>query len=532
MLPRRISRRAFLIGVASAAATIAGCNVRNQTRQLRDQIQDLFRPSLKVSGLNSLDQADTFDVCIIGSGPAGAVLGKDLVDHGLRTVILESGPNLQAAADERLKGLEVYHNTGEIEYPIAASRVRGLGGTSNIWTGRCSRLHPLDFERNAYTPADAQWPITYADLEPYYDRAETTLRVHGDTLSQYHAPRKRGLPLPSQSDLTALKELMQGIGITVDDSPTSTGIRSEDGPIRVAADLLPLFTDSRNALLVSGVTATRLIVGPDGQIDGVEVQNLDREARVVKARAYVVACGALESARLLLLSRSAAFPNGIGNNHDQVGRYFMEHPNIILTGTIPGLKSPPFNQVGRSHQFYDEFKQQGFGSAILIFYWNPSRPEKFRVGATLEMRPLAENRVTLARDLVDYYGNPAAELSLGFSPDDVSALDHTRSVIRDIFARLGAEEIEEGEISWSHHHMGTCRMGDDPLTSVVDRNLRVHDVPNLYVAGSAAFVTGGAAHPTLAITALCHRLADHLVARLGGTAEMIRGPEFEYRAAG
>jgi choline dehydrogenase-like flavoprotein len=109
-----------------------------------------------------------FEVCIIGSGPAGSVLGKALVDNGIRTVILESGHDSNKKyKDPRLSALDVYRSSGTIAYPVAVSRSRALGGTTNIWTGRCSRLHPIDFEKNAYTPDDASWPITYNELEPY-----------------------------------------------------------------------------------------------------------------------------------------------------------------------------------------------------------------------------------------------------------------------------------------------------------------------------------------------------------------------------
>jgi choline dehydrogenase-like flavoprotein len=170
--------------------------------------------------------------------------------------------------------------------------------------------------------------------------------------------------------------------------------------------------------------------------------------------------------------------------------------------------------MGRCHQYYDEFKQQGFGSVLLVFYWDPQQPDKFRTAVTMEMSPLAENRVVLASDLQDYFGSPVTELSLGFSEKDIQTIEHTRSLIQRIYADLGVQgEIEEEEAThWSHHHIGTCRMGDNPETSVVDRNLRVHESPNLYVAGSSTFVTSGAAHPTLAIAALSHRLAEHLTA--------------------
>lgn len=485
-------------------------------------------PKPLARSLSAVESSGSFDVCIIGSGPAGAVLAQELVQKGFRTVILESGqdPNT-GPVDARIQQLEVYRNSGNVEYPVASTRVRGLGGTSSVWTGRCERLHPLDFEKNLYTPGGAAWPATYAELEPYYERAEKTLRVRGGVPSKYHPPRSNPIQLPSDLDLSGLKALMSEADVVVEESYTSIGFshsekwrllpvgKEKKGPIRVAHDLLPGLSASPHTALVAGVTVTRLIPDARGRIVGVETRSLDGNVKIIQARVYVVACGAIESARLLLLSTSKEFPNGIGNNHDLVGRFFMEHPNVTFSGKIrprPNTRTSSY-ELGRSHQFYDEFKRQGLGSVLLVFGHQLGRAE-LRIGATVEMLPSASNRVTLAPDLKDLFGNRAANVSLTFTEQDLKTLDRARSLIRKIYAAVGAENVEEAEISWSHHHMGTCRMGDNPKTSVVDGNLRVHESPNLYVAGSAAFVTGGASQPTVTLTALSHRLGDHLAARL------------------
>jgi choline dehydrogenase-like flavoprotein len=475
--------------------TVTGCSLRPAPNLTAGDLEDL------------LAQTAPFDVCIIGSGFAGAVLGQDLAAQGLRTVILESGMSLKAA-DERVKGLEVYQNSGNTNYPVAATRVRALGGTSSAWTGRCARFHPLDFEQNTYTPADAPWPISYADIEPYYERAEQTLRVGGAKLSQYHAPRKADLPLPGRNKLGDLQALAQSVGITIDDSPTSVGLYNEKGPIRVETDFLPKFVESPNALLISGVTATRLRAAADGTIEGVEVKSLDQATGVVKARTYIVASGAVESARLLLLSRSDAFPSGIGNANDLVGRFFMEHPALSFSGNLKNRPAPRNSQIGRSHQFYEEFKREGFGSPILVFYLN--KDQTFKIVASMEIAPTAENRVTLSPDLKNAFGDPAAHLEFSFSERDQRSFDHARATVAKIMADLGVTDMQETPITWGHHHMGGARMGTNAETSVVAPNLRVHGTTNLYVASSATFVTSGASHPTLLITALCHRLSEHL----------------------
>ena len=373
-----------------------------------------------------------------------------------------------------------------------------------MWSGRSPRLHPIDFERNPYTPQNASWPISYPDIEPYYEPAEITLGVRGDKLSGFHAPRKNDLP-GSVSSIADLKALLKNIGITLDQTPTSS-VSEGPGPVRVSRDLRPQFTESTGATLMSGQTVTALVSGADGQITAARVQSLDRSTTTVAAHNFVITCGALESARLLLLSRSEVFPSGIGNTSGIVGRYFMEHPNVTFRGTAPNDR---IINIARSHQFYESFKHRGLGSVILRF-WGLGEPRQLIIGATVEMEPLAENRISLADGISDHLGNPGLDLSLRFTGRDNQTLKEVRTLIRDIYGNLGVRDISEGEMSWSHHHLGGCRMGDDPNTSVTNPNLRVHDSPNLYVVGSSVSVTGGASHPTLAITALSHRLADHL----------------------
>jgi glucose dehydrogenase len=134
----------------------------------------------------------SYDVCIIGSGPAGTLLGTTLAGHGVRTLILESGRGLVAwLTDQRLRSLADYEYTGDTNYPLALTTSRILGGNSNFWTGRCERLHPSDFENHPYTPPENPWPIGYADLDPYYDVAERLLRVRGGVRTRF-AHRARG----------------------------------------------------------------------------------------------------------------------------------------------------------------------------------------------------------------------------------------------------------------------------------------------------------------------------------------------------
>jgi choline dehydrogenase-like flavoprotein len=168
-----------------------------------------------------------------------------------------------------------------------------------------------------------------------------------------------------------------------------------------------------------------------------------------------------------------------------------------------------------SWQLYDELKKEKLGGAILEFMYMP-KESAIRVGAVIEMKPRATNRVTLSSTSRDVHGAPAAQLSIALTEDEPKAWRRVQAAGRRVADKLTGARFVAGppEAGWCHHHMGACRMGLNPATSVVNRDLRLHEVDNLYVAGSASFVTGGVGSPTLLLTALSIRLADHLASRI------------------
>lgn len=488
--------------------------------------------------IRTLDATEPYDVCIIGSGFAGTVLGMSLVNSGVRTLILESGGSLgRWFVDRRLKELAAYEVSGDTNYPTERTKARARGGNSNFWTGRCERFHPSDFAKHAYTPPDNPWPLTYEEIEPYYEEAEETLRVRGGALSEYMPPRKKALPIPARTDISSLKSLLAREGVTVDDSPTATP-RKALRFFRVQNELLPRFLSSSHGTLVSGVTVTRLLVDDSRRVAGAEVRTLDGSMKIARARIYVVACGGIETPRLLLLSRSSIFPTGIGNTYDRVGRGFNEHPGVNFYGEIGHSWNTiyPRHEVGRSHQFYDHLRREGLGSVLFVMIqsWvfpnhlmptselirdfirvvgRINRPTLY-IGNIVEMLPRDENRVTLSENRKDCFGNLIAHLTFNFSEEDRRTLDRTRELIRKMFNDLRVDNVREAALTFSRHHLGTCRMGDNPKTSVTDRNLRVHECPNLYLGGCETFATGTGMPPVLTIVALAHRLSRELVTRL------------------
>jgi glucose dehydrogenase len=495
--------------------------------------------------MNALDVSEPYDVCIIGSGPAGTIVGTSLAERGVRTLLLESGTNLlQWLFDQRLRRLARYEFTGDTEYPLKNTRARTLGGTSNFWTGRCTRFHVSDLAPNPYTPVGNPWPITYDEMDPYYEKAERSLRVRGGDFSEYVPPRGNPLPIPPKANTNRLKALLADVGVTVDSSPTAVprkGLRF----FRVQKEILPGFLSSPLGTLVTGANVTRLNTDREGRIVEAEVSTLDGLRKTARAKIFVVACGGIETPRLLLHSRSREFPNGIGNAGGMVGRGFNDHPAVNFLAEIRHMRNTlsPLGTIARSHQYYDALRSEGLGGILLVFrqalifpHHNlplmglsrmaniPRAPlniisrlakPTLYIGATIEMKVSDSNRVVLSDRMKDRFGDPMAHLIFHYAEEDLRTLERARELIRSIYRKLGATGVREVGISWSRHHMSACRMGDDPGTSVVDRHLRVHESPNLYLCGSEVFVTGGAMQPCLTISALAHRLADHLAARIG-----------------
>jgi choline dehydrogenase-like flavoprotein len=449
---------------------------------------------------------------VVGSGPAGALLALELAERGVRTLLLEGG-----AASVRHDSPEdedfPVSRVAPIPYPVDSTRFLGDGGTSNLWSARCPRFQPFDFDpANPYVPAEAPWPITYADIEPYYDRAERQLAVAGGPGSRYSPPRSRPLPSDAERAAGCLEGLLGEAGWATEMAPVSHAAR-------IARTHLPRFVDTPSGQFVRNTRVVEILSDPGGRISGLRAR-AGTETTIVRARYYVLACGGIETPALLLRSRTHEFPNGIGNTSDQVGRHFMEHLGIEV-GTIHLASAPAClpstYQDAISWQLYEEFKQSGLGAAIFEFGLLAPEPA-IRISAVLEMTPQSDNRVLLAPGGGEAAGQ-AASLTLSLTDRDRSTWRRAKAVGPRLAASLKSAKFMEGPVNggWCHHHMGACRMGRDAKTSVVDPDLKVHGTENLFVAGSAAFVTGGVGSPTLLLTALSIRLADHLASKLGVT---------------
>lgn len=515
------------------------------------------------------------EVGIVGAGAAGGILALELARRGIDVVVLEAGPRhdfaRRADAVRRylrredpwptsLPGLDRHTVSGTMPYQLAGRRVRGVGGSTLYWEGYALRMHASDFRlRSTYGLAD-DWPVAYGDLEPYYAAAETGLGVAGAADDPWASPRSRPFPLPafafSYSD-AKFARAGQSLGIPLQHLPQARNSIAYGGRsqcracgtcqacptgAKASVDLthVPQAEATGRARILTETSALRLVLDRAGEVSEVVYAGADRREQRLRARVFVLAGGAVENARLLLLSASSARPDGLANRSGLVGRYFMSHPSIDVIGRARDKVYP--YRIGFSTAMSRRFAVEGdraTRSAFLLEFLNSAGPtpelialrsrlwggplrrhvqEEF--GHWLGIRVYAEqlpdraNAVSLDPRVTDYFGSAAPHIHYNVGPYERRALDEATDVGRRLLTSIGLTDIRASALSFAGHQMGTHRMGTDPRASVVDPDLRAHDVPNLYLVGAGSFVTAGASPPTLTIAALAVRAAEHIARRL------------------
>jgi choline dehydrogenase-like flavoprotein len=518
------------------------------------------------------------EVAIVGAGAAGGILALELARRGIPVVVLESGPRHDPARrgdyvrrylrhenpwQRAPREIDRYTVSGTAPYQLEGRRARGVGGSTLHWEGYALRLHATDFRlRSLYGVAD-DWPIAYQDLERHYGAAERSLGVAGAADEPLASPRSAPFPLPpfafSHSD-GRFAAACRTLGIGFHHLPQARNSQAYGGRAqcracstcavcptgaKVSTDLthVPEAEATGHAQVVTEATVRRLVLGDSGEVRSAVYAGLDRVERRLDARIFVVAGGAVETARLLLLSASREFPAGLANRSGLVGKYFTSHPSIDVLGRARE-KVYPYRigfSTAMSRQFAVEHDRAARG-AFLLEFLNSAGPTPERIAATsgawgaalrarvrdefghwLGIRVYAEqlpdraNAVSLDPRVKDYFGSPVPHLHYGVGAHERAALDEARRVAGRILASAGLTDIRSTGMSFAGHQIGTHRMGTDPATSVVDPDLRAHDVPNLYLVGSGCFVTASASPPTLTIAALAIRAAEHIAARLRPT---------------
>lgn len=466
------------------------------------------------------------DVCIVGAGPAGLALAAALQSSGLAVVLIESGRhNRDGQADELNRG----ESQGDPFPDLMTVRSRAIGGTSAIWNtmvggmphAKYLPLDRIDFELRDWVPGSG-WPLTRAMLDPYYRRAEVAagLEPGGDDAAALEAHCGSPIAFPEHSLVNAAYRF---------------GAANHFG-IVVPAALRP----SQQVTLLYGATVTGLATTAGGaRVTSAGWATFSGTSGTVRASTFVLAAGGIENARLLLISN---------HTHAWLGRGFMEHPvdgTLRLITRSPALAPeagfysypsgddgmPRLGRIGFSSELLRSERltnaslrllPEGPGVLRRVVGGSPHRigtttrrlwPAKYRILIDLEQGPHRDNRVALA-ERRDAWGQPAAALHWRWREEDQVNRERVRMVVAREIGRAGAGRVEVASRvaldPATHHQLGATRMHPDPAEGVVDENLRVHGVENLYVTGSSVFPTGGFANPTLTILALTLRLADRL----------------------
>lgn len=542
-----------------------------QTRRESDFAKVLIMPTTE-------SQAD---VLIIGAGPTGAVAAKRFVEAGMRVVVLEQGdwpdyskaranhPDFELTAGRDWSG-NPNRRRAPADYPvedsdsdISAVLYNAVGGGTVIYAAHWQRNMPSDFRVRTLDGVADDWPLSYEELQPYYEKVESDFGVSG-LVGDTAFPPGKGPPLPPAPLAPMGRRVARAhnqLGWHWWPAPNAIATRAY-GPLRPCTQRatcmwgcvegakgsvdLTHWPQNVNAgvRLITGARVRRLELNAGGLVTGAEY--VDREGKTHFQRAAVTVLGAsgIGTPRILLLSASPQAPNGLANSSGLVGRRLMMHP----FGTVVGLFDEDmqsthglWGQHIHSLEFYETDTARGFvrgakwglqptGGPLSMtrgYPWgdNPIWGANFHNnflrrfghsamwGIICEDLPEVENRVVLDPALKDSDGIPAPKLIYRMSENSKRLLQFHLQRAKESLEAAGANQVVIAplirETGW--HLLGTTVMGQDPATSVVNAWGRAHDVPNLYIFDGSIWPTSSGMNPTATIAALALRCAEHLV---------------------
>jgi len=535
--------------------------------------------------------SDEVDFVIVGSGAAGGVLAKELSSNGFRVVVLEQGPYL-TAADFSHNEVDVFVRHGLTNNPAIQPNTfrktpqdkaqtqqtvmygRCVGGSSVHFTANFWRFHEIDFiERSKVGEipgADlVDWPITYNDLEPYYTKVEWEVGVSGLAgASPFDPPRSKPYPMPPLP--------VKGSGVIFERATRKLGYHPFPAPMAILSQPRPgrsacvncgfclgfgcevgAKSTSLSAMIPVAEATGRCEIRPNcyvhqiatdknGRATGAIYFDAKRNTHLQKAKAIIVCANGAETPRLLLLSASPQFPNGLANSSGIVGKHLMPNSAAIAFGVF----DEPLNDykgfaVSRIfHDFYElDQKKVGFygGGGLDARYdftpaafamgglppgtpkWGKEFKKALHQNFTRTMEifchatslPVESNSFSLDPDVKDAWGLPALRMTFRDHPNDMKMMEWMKDRAMEILDAAGAKTKWHAPIQeqqFAVHLLGTCRMGNDPKTSVINPDHRTHDVPNLFLCDGSSLVTSGRGQPTMTIQALAFRAADRITA--------------------
>lgn len=491
------------------------------------------------------------DICIIGSGAAGITTAIEWNNTPYKVILLEGGG---FEYDEKVQELYKGKITGHPYYPMESSRLHYFGGTTMHWGGMCSPFDPIDFEERNWVD-HGKWPIPKEEILSYYPRAHPILDLGPCEwdLSYWQNVFPTFQPMPLDKEVIWSKMWQFS-------APTRFGTKYKD-----------TIVNSKNIHLYTYANVVDIVANENvNNITEVTVKNYAGKEHKVKARHFIIACCAIQSARLLLAANRQA-KNGLGNDNDLVGRFFMEHIEIksgeLWLNSSDGLDLYMLGKSARAELAITAKKQRELEilNATISFWpldiankmkpsvvtWQENDPRKslttwekyygaaqkksllnrlidskkhhaYGLYTRSEQAPNPNSRVMLSTER-DSLGMPRANLYWDMLPIDKKTIRKTNELLGQQVGAAGYGRVKLADYlndendtsmpsytSGGWHHMGTCRMHESPKLGVVDADCKVHGINNLFVSGAATFTTGGAVNPTLTVVAIALRVSDHV----------------------
>ena len=494
------------------------------------------------------------DICIIGAGTAGISIALDWIGTRHKVILLEGGG---FEYDDRVQDLYSGETTGQKYYPLKSTRLHYFGGTTGHWAGMCSPYDPIDFIERDWVP-ESGWPISREDLDPFYARAHETLQLgpynYDFNYWKFQLPHLVPFPLDKKVVWNKMWQF------------STARFNDLYGDAITRAGNVHLYTYANVVDIIANENL--------GEIKEVLVRNHTGKTYRARAKRFILACGAIQNARLLLASNSQ-LPQGLGNTHDLVGRYFMEHlehasaelwlsrpfPTNLYSwgrGTLASAELAITEQAQTENRILNGTVSLfplalGRGLQSEMDVWNNEDPRKsaerfwkvisdaraaakkvtegrisraFQLHTRIEQAPNPNSRVTLSSEK-DALGVPKTKLHWELTDLDKNSIRRIYQLLGQQMGIAGLGRVrlneflrDEKDMSWPSdlnagwHHMGTTRMNDDPKKGVVNADCQVHGLSNLYVAGSGCYATSGAPNPTLTLVALSLRLSDFVKGKI------------------
>lgn len=513
-----------------------------------------------------------YDYIIVGSGVAGVTIAKKLLENNPKTSILmlEAGPEIPSKVRRSWWDYITLNKTpydftydtkweaksvGNINWLSEGARVKAVGGSTMHWGAWCLRFKPEDFHLFTNTGEGADWPITYDDLEEYYNQAEEYLSVCGDD-SENWSPRSKPYPMPPFQWTAAdgvMLEAFEELGIKPGKMPiaryrkcftTGTCKYCPFGSRFSAQNILTDLLENKkykNFTLRANSPVRKVNSKSKAEIESVEcLNNITGEVTSETADNYIICSGSYETPKLLMNSKNEFWTNGIGNDNDFLGRFIISHSMLKVRGHYPTNKerwfqeydfptlmsrtydSPERQKIGKIFLFKDRVSPNQDIASLMIAGKTPeeidqimSGPMTMELQAFMEEKGKFENRLEIVEG-TDRFGLPLTKISFDRTPQEQENALINLELMKTVLIKMGftvGEKDARVDDPGAHHTTGTCRMGKTEDLGVADENLKVFGVNNLYLCSNGVFPSGSAVNPTLTLTALSMRLADNLISK-------------------